>query len=990
MRGSLGRVAALGLAAALFFTPPVEAQQSGSIGGVVVSRGTQQPLSGAQVSLDGTGQGTITGENGRFLIPGVSGGSVTVRVTMIGYKSASQVAKPGQMDLRFELAETAVELNQIVVTGTPGAEQKKAIGNVVSTIDAADVVSKAPVTNIQDVINGRTAGVTVLSSTGQVGGASKVRIRGASSFSLSNAPLVYVDGVRVNNDETSGPINQGFGSQSISRWNDLDPNDIESIEIIKGPAAATLYGTEAANGVVQIITKKGRAGGTRFHLQVKQGANWFANPSGRLWTNYGMVNGQLESINFDQLQQNYRQYLGGDNIFHTGHNQEYQLSMSGGNDLIRYYASGDGEFNQGVEPTNKVRKGTARLNVTVTPSSEWKIDGNFGYVAGRYDVACEAGCGGVTWTTYFATPENFADTARYGFWSGTPASYHALFNTWQDVNRFTGSFQVNNNPADWFSHRLTVGIDQTHEQNYDLMNHDERYLVYDNFADRGYVDIVDRQINYTTLDYSGTFKANVTSDLQANTSFGAQYYRKHINFVEGYGEGFPVPGLTSLNATTQNKTSLSDWVNNTTVGVFGQEQIAWLGRRYLTLGLRADDNSAFGQNFDLVYYPKVSGTWVVSDEPFFSAGPVNTLRLRAAYGKAGHQPDAFSALRTFAPVTGPGDVGTVTPQAVGNPDLGPEKSSEVEVGFDAGLFGDRMGVEFTYYNQQTVDAILLKEIAPSSGFSGSQYVNAGKIANSGIELMVRGTPYDGDNLTWDVSANVATNNNEVKSLGTVTDANYITAGSYVQHHIGYAVGSWFQKKVVSAELDANGNAVNVMCDNGQGGSVACADAPNVFLGRNIPKVEGGFNTTLTLFKDLRLFGQLDFKTGFKKLDGNERVRCFFWIECLENFKPEQFDPVRIAGIQNGMPFVLIHDASFAKLRELSASYTLPASIAGRVGASNASITLAGRNLLTWTKYPGLEPEATFNGGGRGGDYSLWEQDVLPQLAQFVVTFDVTF
>ena len=158
----------------------------------------------------------------------------------------------------------------------------------------------------------------------------------------------------------------------------------------------------------------------------------------------------------------------------------------------------------------------------------------------------------------------------------------------------------------------------------------------------------------------------------------------------------------------------------------------------------------------------------------------------------------------------------------------------------------------------------------------------------------------------------------------------------------------------------------------------------------MPKIDGGFNTTVTLFKNLRLYGQVDFKTGYKKLDGNQRVRCFFFDLCLENYLPQQFNPVNIAEIQQGLPDVLIHNASFAKLRELSATYTFTDNIARRIGASSLSLTVAGRNLYTWTKYPGLEPEATFNGGSRGGDYSLWEQDVLPQLSQFVATLHVSF
>jgi len=453
-----------------------------------------------------------------------------------------------------------------------------------------------------------------------------------------------------------------------------------------------------------------------------------------------------------------------------------------------------------------------------------------------------------------------------------------------------------------------------------------------------------------------------------------------------------------VDATTQNRTGLQTYVNNTTVGIYGQEQIAWKDTRFFTFGLRADDNSAFGENFNLVYYPKVSGTWVLSDESFFHLPAVNTLRVRAAYGQSGQQPEQYAALRTFNPVTGPNDVGTVTPGTVGNEDLGPERSGELELGFDAGFLDDRLGLEFTYFNQHTRDAILLREIAPSTGFTGSQWVNAGRIENSGVEITLRGTPYQSENVRWDLGFHVATDHNEVVSLGDVTSEDFVQAGSYVRHKIGYPVGSWFSQRVVSATMDADGNVPKsaMVCDDGAGGTTPCYSAsgalvaPQVYLGRNIPKVDGGLNTTVTLFDKLELFAQVDFKTGYKKLDGNQRVRCFFFDLCRENYVPQDYDPVQMAELQYGLVDVLIHDASFAKLREISATYNFPAELAGQVGARTLSLTVAGRNLFTWTNYPGLEPEATFNGGSRGGSYSLWEQDVLPQLAQFIATLRVGF
>lgn len=980
------RTLAVAAAFLLFWSPAPASAQTGSVGGTVISEETRQPLPGVQVVVRGTNQGTITDGAGRFLITGVRGPDVTLEVQSLGYRSVERVASVGTTNLEIGLRLSAIELDELVVTGTAGGTSRRALGTTVATLDADNITDKAPVTNLSELLNGRVSGVTIINTTGMIGGGNRVRIRGASSFSLSNEPLIYIDGVRVNNDQSTGPVNQAFGSRSLSRWNDINPEDIESIEIIKGPAAATLYGTEASNGVIQIITKSGRAGAPQFNVTMKQGANWFDNPEGRLWTNYGRVDGEIETIDIVELERSQ-----GRDIWRTGHIQEYDVSASGSAERVRYYVAGTFENSTGADPDNSLRHWGGRVNVAANPSDRWDISGQLAYRTGRTNLGLEAGGGGLTWSTYFASPTRL-NTARRGFWSGTPESYISLWDSWQDLNRTTVGATVNHHPFEWFTHRLTVGQDLTREQDNELMHHDQQWLDLFSFADRGYKEVREHNVDYSTVDYSGTAQLDLSPALQSNTSVGAQLYRRYTELVYAYGEAFPVPGLTSISATTQGRTTTETSVENVTLGVYVQEQLGWNNRLFVTGAIRADDNSAFGEDFDLVTYPKLGVSWVISEEPFWRFGGVNTLKLRGAYGESGQQPEAFAAIRTFSPVTGPNDVGTVTPSNLGNPALGPERGKELELGFDAGVLNDRVGVEFTFYNSRTTDAILLREIAPSTGFSGSQFVNAGEIRNRGVELLVRGDAWTAPRHGLELSFNVATNDNEVVSLGDVTDEEFISAGSYLRHQIGHPVGSWFSRRVVSADLNDAGRAVNLMCDDGSGGAMDCADAPDVFIGRTVPKVEGGLNATLRFLDNFELFGQLDFKSGFSKLDGNYRVRCLFFSLCRENFFPEEFDVVDIAELQSAGRYggVLIDDASFTKLREVSLSYRVPSAWASRLGASRASVRLAGRNLFTWSDYMGLEPESTFNGGSRGGSHSLWEQNVMPQLAQFIASFNVTF
>ncbi|MGH7459217.1 MAG: TonB-dependent receptor domain-containing protein [Longimicrobiaceae bacterium] len=959
--------------------PAAEAQE-GRIEGVVVAEQSGNPLGGVQVVVTGSNRGTLTRSDGTFTLTGLEGAQAELQFRRLGYAAVNQTVSVGQVDLRVAMSETAIELDQVVVTGTAGEAEKRELGNVVAQIDAAEVVETAPVGSLQELVNGRAPGVVIIPGTGMVGGGARIRIRGASTLSLGREPLIYVDGVRVNNSQGSGPTNQGFGSAIISRLNDYNPSDIESIEIIKGPAAATLYGTEASNGVIQIITKRGARGEPGFSFTTRQGAQWFANAEERVYTNWGPhpESGEIVPINIVALERE----RGNPDLFRTGHLQEYDLSVSGGGEQVRYYLGGHFTSDEGVEPDNQLSRYGARANVTVYPAETVDIQASMGYIEGRTDLSWESGAGGLTWTSYYASPTRL-NTPRRGFWSATPEAYYAYKNTWQDLNRFTGSVRVNHRPFDWLSHRLTAGVDQTREENVELS---ERNSLTDFFSFvNGYKSSLVRQTANGTVDYGATASFLVNPSLGSNTSVGFQLYREYIERVSAYGEDFPAPGVRSIDAAAISFGG-EDYLENTTVGVFVQEQLDWNNRLFLTGAVRADDNSAFGENFDLVYYPKVSASWVVSEEPFWNFAPVDQLRLRAAYGESGQQPSAFAALRTFEPVTGPNDQSAVTPGLVGNPDLGPERGKEVELGFDAGLFGDRLGLEFTFYNQRTTDAILTEGVPPSSGFSGFRFINLGEIRNTGFEVLANAAPVVTPNLAWDVSFSLSTNDNEVVSLGA--DREFISGGTFIQHRVGFPVGSWFGPRLVSADLDADGDPINVMCDDGEGGSVSCSEAPDVYLGRNIPEYEGALTNTLILWRDLRLSALFDFKHGYSKLDGNRRVRCWFFALCRENYFPHEFDPVQVAGSDIGIVSDLIEDAGFVKFRELSASYTVPSRWIERLGFQSATLTVAGRNLYTWTDYPGLEPEASFMSGSRGD--GLWEQNVLPQMQQFVTTINFTF
>jgi TonB-linked SusC/RagA family outer membrane protein len=973
------------LAALVLGPAPAAPAQDSVVAGVVLGAATGTPLEGARLTIEGTPLVQTTDARGQFRFADVPGTEVTLRVVRIGYQPAAVVVQVGRSDLEVRLRESTVRLNEIVVTGQPQGTERRAVGNSIATIDAPAALELSGAGDLDKLINGRAAGVTIIPGSGRVGTGPTITVRGLGSLSLKSQPLLYIDGVRVANDIATGPTGAPSGSV-ISRLDDIAPEDIESIEIIKGPAASTIYGTEASNGVIQVITKKGRPGAKpEVNLTVRQGTNWFQNPEGRIPTNYAS-DGAGGILSWSPVQQ---ENARGTPIWKNGYTQNYNASVAGAADAVRYYVSGTYNDEDGIESTNRLRRFAGHANLSFPINHNLDVSTSLNYVRGKTHLGLDYG-NGVFFNTLFGTPL-LADSPSRGFFQAPPeAFYSGVFDNTQDISRFTGSATITHHPRKWLDHRLTVGLDQTGEDNQALTTFmpPDVAQFFDPVSARGSLFINRRDISLYTADYSATAHFDLSPKVSSASSIGGQYYQRRVDTIGVQGTEFPAPGLKT-GISTANTFGSQDFITNKTIGLFGQQQFGLNNRIFLTGAVRIDNNSAFGDNFDLATYPKVSGTWVVSEEPFWRLGFVNALKLRAAYGASGQQPESFAALRTYAPATGPNDDPTVTPQFVGNADLKPERGEEFEIGFEAGLF-NRIGIDFTVFSKQTKDAILLRGTPPSGGFPGQQFVNIGQVSNKGIELQVNAQPITRPNFSWDLSASIATAHNYIADLGGIPS---ISLGLPLQSHIeGYPIASYFIKRVVSAEVDpATGAVTSALCDGGQGNpAVSCDEAPLVFAGTPIPKVTGAFTSTLTLFKNFRLYGLVDFKRGHRRFNADHWIRCDVFLECLESVDPTGVDPKLLADIQLGADLQtvnsFIEDASFFKLREISASYTLPERWAGAVGASRATITVSGRNLHTWTHYKGLDPESLSN----PGELDFFSQAVTPTLAQFVTTISLNF
>ena len=979
-------LAACALAATTLLVAPnaLSAQQRG-ISGTVVRAGTLTPLEGAQVQVEGTQLGAVTDNAGRFRIAEVPGDEVTLQVRRLSFQPTTQRVRVGATDVRILLNETTVKLDEVVVTGTPGGEQQRAIGNVVSRIDASAEVARSGVSNVGQLLNARSPGVIVTSGTGRAGSGPSINIRGRSTISLSQQPLIYIDGVRVTNDVGTGTRLQG--GAVASRLNDIAAEDIESIEIIKGPAAATIYGTEASNGVIQIITKKGKAGGPpQWTALLRQGTVWFQDAEGRIPTNYAKdASGNIVSWNAVTSEK----ALGNDPIWSNGRLQTYSLSLSGGPQLIRYFASGNYNQDTGIEPNNGQRQFSGHVNLAIIPSDKMEVTTSLNVVKGHTKLGQDYGLGSF-WGSLYGSPLA-VNTPTRGFNNMPPEVVSDLYSNTQDVDRFTGSVQFSNKPSSWFSQRATLGLDLTTEDNQGL----QRFAKPDQavfFSPTGALGLIRqdlREVSYITGDYGASARVAVTPAFVSTTSVGAQLYRKRVNLTQVNGDQFPAPGVTTAKAAAIT-TGSQDYFINKTIGFYGQEQVGWNDRLFLTAAVRVDNNSAFGKDVKFATYPKVSGTWVISEEPWWKGRFLNTLKLRSAFGLSGQQPTDSAALRTYQPITATLDKPGVSPQFVGNPALKPERGQELEVGFEAGLF-DRLSLDFTYFSKKTKDAILARPNPPSSGFPGSQFVNIGQVSNHGVELEARLDAWSRPNLGWEIVGNIGTTTDNIDDMGGIP---FVAIPGLPQRHVqGYPIAAMWAKKVVSATVGANGIATDLMCAGGpanNGAAMPCATAPVVFLGTSTPKVTGAFSNTVTLQKRLRLYALVDFKSGHKILNTDELIRCSIFRVCLANVSPEKFAATYVADAQNGSGLVIansfIQNASFARLREISASYDLPARWARPVGARSATLVAVGRNLHTWTHYNGLDPESRANISGQ----AAFDQAITPTLAQFLMSISLGF
>ena len=979
--------------ATLAVQPEPAAAQEGTITGTVTEEGSGAPVPFAQIVVVGTQRGTLTGADGSYRIANVNPGEVQVSASSIGFRSAVQTATvvSGEtVTVDFLMSQSAIALDEILVTGTAGRQERRAQAASVASVDAASVTAVAPVTSVATLLQGRTAGVSLSQSSGTSGAGQRIRLRGSASLNLSNEPIVIVDGIRLDSRDQQV---YNAGGQTGSRLNDINPQDIESIEIVKGPAAATLYGADASAGVIQIRTKRGQAGGGfTQNISYEYGsldadwtppANWGTcsaaavdNPDSELC--FGEAAGTVISDN----------PLVRYDVFQRGEAHSLNYSARGGGDAYGYFLSFSAEDEQGVLPNNQYARYTGRVNFDFTPRDELRLDASI--AVGRID-------------TNF--PRN--DNDIYGFLGGgllgTPQSVGGAADGWFGANRqveaisaienenmsirVTPIFTVNYSPVPWFTNRLNFGVDMTRTEAKQFFPLNSQGWYGTAQLNSGQIQQARANRDEITLDYLGSVRQPLTESLTADLAFGAQYIAVRSDLTNATGIGLTTNAARSINAAATT-TGGQQFTESREGGIFGQVDLAWNDRLYLQLGGRLDRNSTFGEEVGTFFNPKIGASWVISDEPFYpeaARSVLSTLRLRSVWGSTGRSPNTGASLTTFDPAPFAlmgGTVGSgVLPQNPGNPELLPERGVEVEFGFDAGLFNERVGLEVTYYDKTSQDLILERPLPPSLGFSDDPLVNIGELQNRGWEVGLRSQLIETPSFAWDAQANFSTNTNEVTDLGDVEPF-----GNNQRVLEGYPANGWWTRVVREFDLE---NDRAIVSDTA------------VFIGNPNPGMDGNLSTTLTFFGNLRLFGQLGWSSDYIIYNNTEqfRERQFGtgenWVrrdeiltdrERLRRFGPffdSEGNPVGVAQVNEAYD----QDGSFLRLREVSVSYTLPTAWAAAFRATTASITLAGRNLALWTDYSGPDPEVISDADA---NFGRTEFLTLPQPRRLLARINIAF
>ena len=1000
----------------------------------------RQALPGTTIVLVGTNVGATSDVDGNYTLPVTrKAGPATVAFTAIGYETFRQDVTLGTdetVTVNANMVAATTNLDEVVVTGSTLSAPKRELGNAISTVRAQDIVQSGS-GNLINSLQGKVPGAQITQNSGDPAGGITIRLRGIKSLAGSSDPLYVVDGVIVSNASTNVSqlaLANDVGNSNVgqNRLSDINPDDIATLNVINGAAAAAQYGSRAANGVVIITTKRGQSGkptvtfSTSFNSnELRKGVpvNTYGKQFGfaalRLYTIGGISAAQIAANPGTTTTGIYRdgtttqlannlvdvtRYNYFDQIFQTGTGTDNNVSVNGGTDNTQYYVSGGYLKNQGIIKGTDFTRYSLRARVDQRLTNWAKVTVGLSYAN---SFSNEKANGNVFYSPINAVniTNNIYDITKRdpagNLLAVEPTRVNPLstiedMKFSQQISRTISSVQLNLTPLKGLTVDYIAGID-----------------TYSQFG-KNYIRPYPYQAvaGLPAARYPGGFAANATNVVaqfnnDLNVSYTVQLLESlKLNAVAGYSYQYfqsdytaqssqnLAPFVETVNGGTSTTYTLNYGLDRYALsGLFGQATLGFKNFAFLTGAIRRDQSSKFSPTQTNQYYPKVSGSLVVSDMGFwktvFPDNTVNSLKLRASYGEAGNLSGIGSYARfyQFNPVAYLGKNTIVPGTQLANPDVQPERMAELEFGADVGFLNGRLNVGATVYSQKISNLVVNRSLAPSTG--GTSIVNnVGAMENKGFELVLDVNPVKTTNLNWDFTIIYNQNRNKVTSLGglTVLDVGAEgTSGAPVRLLLNQPVGVFFGTGYArnadgTLLLSPSGfpqseraTAVNTGTTDFtpartlDGKFDVSSPLANVIIGNPNPKWTGSFSTNLS-YKKLNLHVLLDAVQGLNVFNADKRTRQGVGLgDYAERELRGELPRGYIFGVYTTQEF-RVDDGSYTKLREVALSYTLP-QITPTI--KRLTVALVGRNLYSWDKYTGFDPETNAGGNNdliRGVDF----------------------
>ena len=1085
-RGHMNRnvfrlMSALALAAVL---PVAAIAQQATITGTVRNE-LGEPLRYATVSVERLNAGAQTNEGGVYtiVVPGAraEGQSVTLTAKLVGYKPLSQtfVLASGSISKDFKLEKNPLLLGEVVVTGSGTTSVREKLASDISSVKSEDI-KKSNEVNIVNSLAAKAPGVEVTSQAGDPGAGSLIIIRGVKTIQGSAQPLFIVDGVPIDNSSTFTSQSGDIGTVTTNRAADINPNDVESVEVLKGAAASMLYGQRASAGVILITTKTGRAGETRYTLSSNTTFDEVNRPiplqrafcRGNKGVNAGPeCGGPAYGLNAAPQSRSWGTPIPAGTVtydhfgelFRTGSTYDNTLSISGGDARRTFFLSAGSTNQTGIitGPNSEYNRYTVRLKATQQLTDELRVGGNISYadVRSRY---VQRGNNlnslllGASRTPAEYNNQNYQDArgVQLSFRRPRPRDINSdpvydnpfwvlnKHTNTSNVGRTVGNLLVDYQPLNWLKINYTLGSDYYAD---DRVSSLPPGSAGDGLPGQVYNG------NYSNLIIDHNLLVTAQRDLgqnvQLRASLGQNLNLRKFKILQVVGSGFSDPTLLTVNNTIPSNLQPQNYEAKINIsGYFGQVEADLWNQVFITAAVRADQASTYAPSKRTNYFPKVSGVWNVSNTLGNTSqrGTLSFLKLRAAYGEVGREPNAYQTLTTFGNTSGffaygggpttptqGGQNGLYASSVLGDTNLGPEITKELEFGADFGLFNQRVDGSITYYDAQTTNVILSVPLPPSTGYAAINK-NGAKIENKGFEIVLNGRVMERTNFRWEAGVNFTRNRNLVKD---VLGAEFVGIGGGFGASLAVAnnpLGVYYQTDFVrclynvadSDNIQAGsgvpGDDINAYC-RAQGakqgalfvgpGGLPLYDPKNRVTGDPNANYLLGLRNNITLYKKLTISALVDIRNGAQNWNGTRGALQSFgkslsttpratnspagtgtYTGNLRKFGVDIFpgaytgpganQAVSIGqnwwrdgiggGVFAGPGGQLVDDGAFTRLREISVAYSFDQPwVKKSLGLSSIDMRLSGRNLKVWTDYDGVDPETNLYGAtgiGRGIDY----------------------